>query len=142
MATFTAQLKEFADLTKRNMRAVASESIQDVVEAAQTPQLGITKGATSFEVGKIPVAEDDLINSLTTDGVEGADSYVAAIAGFEIGDVMSFAWTMEYAYRIELGFTGTDSLGREYDVPGRHFVGTNAARFQEFVENRVAEVRK
>lgn len=142
MATFTAQLEEFAKLTKRNMLYVASESIQDVVEAAHTPQVAITKGATSFEEGKIPVADADLTNSLTTDGTKGAESYSTAIAGFEIGDVMEFAWSEEYAYRIELGFTGTDSLGRKYDVPGRHFVGANAKRFQEFVENRVAEVSK
>lgn len=138
--SFKAQLDDFAKLTARNMRYVASEAIQDVMEAAQTPQLGMSKGATSFEVGKIPVAESDLINSLTSEGITGADSYTVAIAGFEIGDVMEFAWTEPYAARIEYGFTGTDKLGREYDVPGRHFVGENAAKFPEFVQARIAEV--
>ena len=139
--SFTAQLEDFAKLTKTNMEYVAKQSIQDVLEAAQTTQLGMTKGATSFEVGKIPVAEKELVNSLTSEGATGADSYTVAIAGMEIGDVLRFAWTVPYAYRIELGFTGTDSLGREYDVPGRHFVGANAAKFSEFVDARVAEVR-
>lgn len=140
---FTAQIDAFRDLTLKNMRYVASQSVQDVLEAAQTPQLAISKGATSFVEGKIPVAEATLINSLSVDGgAEGADAYVAAIAGMEIGDVMRFAWTAPYALRIEAGFTGTDALGRTYNQAGRHFVGKNAARFSDFVENRVNEVRK
>ena len=141
--SFTAQIEAFADLTARNMRYVAAQSIQDVLEAAQTPQLGISKGATSFVDGKIPVAENTLINSLAMDGgAEAPDAYVAAIAGFEVGDVMRFAWTAPHAMRMEAGFTGTDSLGRTYNQAGRHFVGKNAERFSEFVDARVAEVRK
>lgn len=141
--SFRAQVRDFAELSKRNMRYVATESIQDVVEAAQTPQRGITKGATSFVEGKIPVAEADLINSLSVDGgATGKDSYVVAIAGYEIGDNYRFAWTAEHAMRMEQGFTGKDSLGREYNQAGRHFVGKNAARFPEFVEKHVREVKK
>lgn len=140
--SFSASIKGFRDLTVRNMRYVAAESIQDVLEAAQTPQLGMSKGATSFVEGKIPVADADLINSLSVDGgTPNKESYVTAIAGYELGDNMQFAWTSEYAYRIELGFTGSDALGRQYNVPGRHFVGKNAARFSEFVAARVAEVQ-
>ena len=141
--SFSAQVRDFATLTKRNMRYVATESIQDVVEAAQTPQRGITKGATSFVEGKIPVAEADLINSLSVDGgATGKDAYVVAIAGFDLGDTLRFAWTAPYALRIEQGFTGTDALGRKFNQAGRHFVGKNAARFPEFVKKHAAEVKK
>lgn len=129
--SFKAQVEEFARLTKKNMRYVASEAIQDVMEAAQTPQRGVTKGASGFEVGKIPVAEADLINSLTSEGATGADSYTVAIAGFEIGDVLRFEWTAKHAMAMEAGTS---------KVAGRHFVGANARRFSEFVERRVAEV--
>ncbi len=140
--SFTAQLAEFEKLTTQNLKYVASESVQDVLEAAQTPQRGISKGATSFVEGKIPVAVSDLINSLTSVGTEGAESYTVAIAGYEIGDSMEFAWTAPHAMRMEMGFTGTDSLGREYNQEGRHFVGVNARRFPEFVEKRAKEVRR
>ena len=136
--SFTAQLEDFAKLTKTNMEYVAKQSIQDVLEAAQTTQLGMTKGATSFEVGKIPVAEAELVNSLTSEGATGADSYTVAIAGMEIGDVLRFAWTAPHSLPMELGFTAKN--GRQ--VPGRHFVGANAARFSEFVKAREAEVSK
>mgnify|MGYP000480565561 CR=1 FL=1 len=83
--SFTAQLDDMINMTLRDARYVATESIQDVAEAMQTPQRGVTTGGI-FEVGKIPVADADLINSLSVDGgPEGEDSYVIAIAGYELG---------------------------------------------------------
>jgi hypothetical protein len=132
--TFTAQVAAFRDLTLKNMRYVASQAIQDVLEAAQTPQVAMAQGAASVQPGKIPVDTSALINSLSVDGGgTGPDAYVAAVAGFEVGDVMRFTWTAPYAMRIEVGW-GT--------YPGAHFVGANAAKFPEFVGKRVAEVRK
>lgn len=142
MKTFTAQLKDIAALRKQDLLQVASEAIQDVMEAAQTPQIGITKGATGFVEGKIPVAEAELINSLTVEGKEGKDSYVLAIADMEIGDYLRFTWTAPHAMRMEMGFTGTDKAGRTYEQPGRHFVGANARRFSDFVEARAKEVKR
>lgn len=140
--TFTAQIEDFANLTKRNLRYVAAESFQDVMEAAQTPQPSVKRTGGTFVEGKIPVDTSDLINSLTSNGTAGSDSYVLAIEAFEVGDIMRFTWTSEYAMRIEMGFVGTDKLGRTYNQAGRHFVGANAARFPEFVKARVAEVRR
>lgn len=143
---FAAKVKGFATLTKRNMRYVAAHSIQDVVEAAQTPQPSVKQTGGSFEEGKIPVDDADLINSLVAHieggaSSEGATGYTVVIAGMEIGDSLKFEWTAAHAMRIEAGFTGTDALGRTYHQEGRHFVGANAARFQEFVEARVREVK-
>lgn len=140
--SFSAQLADFEQMTLKNLRYVASESIQDVMEAAQTPQMGITKGASGFVEGKIPVAEKELINSLTSEGVKGADSYAVAIAGYEVGDVMSFAWTAEHALPMETGYSIELKDGGRKEVPGRHFVSKNARRFPEFVEKRAKEVRK
>lgn len=136
--TFAAQLKDFADLTKQNMKYVATQSIQDVLRAAQTTQPGVRQTGGSFEVGKIPVETSELVNSLTSEGVTGPESYVTAIANMEIGDVLEFAWTAPHSLPMELGFTAAN--GRE--VPGRFFVSTNAAKFSEFVAAREAEVRE
>lgn len=136
--SFTAQLDDIIGLTERNLRYVASEAIQDVAETMQTPQRGVTKGGT-FEVGKIPVAEADLINSLSVDGgAEGENSYVVAIAGYEVGDNMRFAYSADHALPMELGYT--TSTGK--NVPGRFFVTKAAEKFPEFVKKRAAEVKK
>jgi hypothetical protein len=134
--TFTASLEAFRDLTMQNMRYVATEAIQDVLEAAQTPQPSVTRTGT-FETGKIPVDTSELINSLSVEGATGPDAYVTAIAGLEIGDVLQFEWTAPHALPMETGFTAVNGT----QVPGRHFVGQNAARFSEFVDARAAEVK-
>jgi len=139
--TFTAQLADIADLTVEAIEYTMRQSISDVLVGAQTTQVGFGQGATSFVEGKIPVDSSDLLKSLTVDGAEGADVSVK-IQGMEIGDTMEFAWTVPYARRIEYGFTGTDSLGRTYAVPGRFFVSVNAAKFPDHVKRRASEVRR
>lgn len=145
--TFRAQLDDFAKLTKQNLKYVAVNAIQDVMEAAMAPQVSVKRTGGSFVEGKIPVDTSALINSLVSGangafGAPGPDSYTVALASYDLGDYMRFAWTMEYARRIELGFTGTDALGRNYNQPGRHFVGKNAARFKSFVAARALEVKR
>ena len=131
--SFTAQLKDAEKLTVQNLKYVASESIQDVMEGMQTPARGISKGGT-LQVGKIPVAESELINSLTSNGgAEGADSYTVAIAGYDLGDVMSFAYTAPHALVKEVG-SATQQ--------GWHFMGFNARKFPEHVAKRAKEVQK
>jgi len=139
--SFTAQLADIADLTVEAIEYTMRQSISDVLVGAQTTQVGFGQGATSFVEGKIPVDSSDLLKSLTVDGAEGADVSVK-IQGMEIGDTMEFAWTVPYARRIEYGFTGTDSLGRTYAVPGRFFVSVNAAKFPDHVKRRASEVRR
>lgn len=144
MKSFTAQLEDIADLTVEALEYTMRQSISDVLVGAQTTQIGITQGATSFEEGKIPVGmTSELVNSLSVDGgAEASDAYVVKIADMEVGDTMRFAWSAPYAHRIENGFTGEDSLGREYNVPGRFFVSRNAEKFSDHVKARAAEVRK
>ncbi|PWE26725.1 hypothetical protein C4N9_20925 [Pararhodobacter marinus] len=114
--------------------------MQDVIEAAQTPQRAISAGAETFEVGKIPVASTDLINSLHLGATKIGGDFTAVIGLIEPGTIQTFEWQQPYAARIEFGFSGTDELGREYEQAGRFFVGANAVRFPEFVEKHKREV--
>ena len=138
MKSFEAQLKDFATMTEANLNYVMKSSITDVLVAAQTTQIGIGQGATSFVEGKIPVDTAELVNSLTVDGAEGPESYVVAIAGMRIGDVKRFAWTADHALPMEVGWT----TSRGTVVPGRHFVGKNAGDFSDHVDKYAREVRQ
>ena len=142
---FVADLKDYRDLTAKQMRAVFVDAVFDVLEAAQTSATGITAGGMLIE-GRIPVVSKDLISSLTSGlngggGVSGAESYSLALAGLEIGDVATFEWTIEYALRVHEGFTGTDSLGRQFNQPGWQWVSVNAARWPEKVAARARQIR-
>ena len=134
MATVT--IDQAISATRRNVKAFVTEVVQDIMEAAQTPQISMSRSGT-FEVGKIPVDTSALIQSLEsglndTFSSAGQASYTVAVASYELGDTMSFQWTMPYAARIEYGFTGTDSAGRSYNMPGRYFIGANVLRANEF----------
>ncbi|NBW14207.1 MAG: hypothetical protein EBR82_40030 [Caulobacteraceae bacterium] len=139
--TFTASVAGIVERTEAKLRYVAMMAIQDVVEAAQTPQPSVKRTRGRFEVGKIPVDTSELIQSLTATINGGATqrgqlSYTTVISGFALGDTLTFTWNAAHALPMELGFTARN--GRQ--VPGRHFVGTNAAKFSEFVAQRVREV--
>ena len=90
---FLADVKAFRDKTVDQMTRVAKQSIQDVASLAQTP---VAQG------GNMPVDLGFLRNSLTS-GINGssagmgADSFVLAVAGMELGDTINIAWTAEYA---------------------------------------------
>ena len=90
---FTADVAEFQRLTLDKMRRVARQSIQDTIMIAQTP---VAQG------GDMPVDTGTLRNSLVSringsNGVQGADSYLVSIAQLEIGNVINFTWTADYA---------------------------------------------
>ena len=145
MGKHTASLRDAIKLKKQQIRYIAINAIQDVVEAAQTPQPCVARTGGTFIEGRIPVVSSDLIQSLDTringksSGVSDV-SYTAMLAGFDLGDQLQFAWTMPYALRIEKGYVGTDSAGRKFNQAGRFFVGKNAARFSDFVDARAKEV--
>lgn len=136
--SFKAQVRDFMDLTERNKIYVARQSIQDVLEKAQRTQPGVRQTGGTFERGKIPVETSELVNSLTVGGAKGDDAYVVAIAGYEVGESLRFAWTAEYAMAVELGHTASNGT----EVPGRFFVTDAVVQFEQFVERRVAEVKK
>lgn len=135
---FSAQVRDFLELTGRNKNYVARQSIQDVLEQAQRTQPGVKQTGGAFERGKIPVETSELVNSLTVGGAKGEDAYVVAIAGYEVGESLRFAWTAEYALSVELGHSASNGT----EVPGRFFVTDAVVQFEQFVEQRVAEVKR
>jgi HK97 gp10 family phage protein len=126
--SFTADLRKFGEKVQRRARDVARQSIQDVVEDAQTPK---AKG------GRMPVDTGFLRNSLVSGidrnyGPPSPESYVLAIAGLEIGDTVQFNWTAEYAIFQELGTS---------KMSGNHFVGVAAAKWPQFVKANAERVK-
>ena len=134
--SFAKEIRAYTDKTQANLRIVAQESIQEVLDIAQTPK---AKG------GRMPVVTSFLRNSLASGlngsfGEPASDSYLLTIAGLEIGDIAQFGWTAEYALRIEYGFNGQDSLGRRYNQQGAYFVGTAAAQWPQIVDRIAGEL--
>lgn len=128
MTTFTAQIKAFADRTQEKIEAVVKQSAQEVFSIAQTPKA---------QGGRMPVDTGFLRNSLiaslngsTVGG--GADAYVLAVAGAELGDTIFAGWTANYARFMEYGTSKT---------PANFFMLSAAQQWQAIVAKNAALVR-
>jgi hypothetical protein len=128
--TFAAQLQDFENLTEDKMRRVLRQSVQDVIQDAQTP---VSQG------GSMPVLDGFLRNSLATElngsGVaQGADSFILTIAQMEPGDMLRAGWTAEYArarhYRPE-----------DYGQGGGMWRDKAAAKWQDTVARNAKAVK-
>lgn len=139
MSTFEAQIKNFADLTERQLLGVAKQSAQDVVEDMQKPR---AKG------GRMRVDTGYLRNSLEASGssmpavnasagpADGATySYsgsdiTAFIAGMKLGSVGYFGYTASYAAAREYGANGQapDAFVRGAAQKWQTFVNINAQK--------------
>lgn len=128
MSTFTAQIKAFTDRTKEKLETVIKQSAQEVFSIAQTPKaMG----------GRMPVDTGFLRNSLiaelnggTVGG--GADAYVMAIAGMDLGDTVFAGWTANYARHMEYGTSR---------VAGNFYMLSAAQQWQAIVARNAELVR-
>lgn len=105
MSTFTAQIKAFTERTKEKLETVVKQSAQEVFSIAQTPKA---------QGGRMPVDTGFLRNSLIAElnGAAvggGADAYVLAVAGMDLGDTIFAGWTASYARHMEYGTSKTPS---------------------------------
>lgn len=125
---FTAQIGVFADRAKEKLETVIKQSAQEVFSIAQTPKA---------QGGRMPVDTGFLRNSLiaTLNGSavgSGADAYVMAVAGAEIGDTIFAGWAAEYARHMEYGTSKT---------PGNFYMLSAAQQWQAIVARNAALVR-
>lgn len=60
------------------------------------------------------------------------ESYVA-IDSAELGDRINYVYAATYARRLNLGFTGFDSLGRYISQPGRFWIESVGSRYRSIM---------
>lgn len=146
--SFAASIAAFADKTKEQMQAVLSESIQDVMDIAQTP---VANG------GRMPVLDGHLINSVVTDlngsvigkasetadksGANSTANITLLVTQIQAGDVARIGWTAAHAMRQHEGFVGEDALGRTYNQEGKRWVDGAAEQWSQIVERNVGRLK-
>ncbi|MGQ5245400.1 hypothetical protein AB8813_09120 [Xanthomonas arboricola pv. corylina] len=128
---FGDQVRAFAEKSKQRQTAIFRESAQAVMDQANTPK---AKG------GKMPVDTGTLLNSraASKDGPATSESGDPALifAALQLGEAVWAGWTAAYAMRMEHGFSGKDSLGRQYEQAGNGFMRA-AAQNWDFIVNEV-----
>lgn len=147
--SFSATVQAFAKKVKARELAIFRESSQRVIDEMREPiSLG---GRLPFKTGFLRAS---LMASLGDPGfsvtyrhsgtvaVPQNDTAVSlVIAGATITDRINAIFTASYAMRMEYGFVGADSLGREYNQSGYGFVRSAAQRWKTIVREVCAEVK-
>lgn len=103
MSTFTAQIKGFTDRSKEKMETVVKQSAQEVFSIAQTPKA--QGGRMPVDTGFLRNSMVASLNGATVGG--GADAYVMAVVGADLGDTIFAGWTAKYARFMEYGTSKT-----------------------------------
>ena len=78
--------------------------------------------------------------STSTSNPPPAGDVGAAVALLSLGDVISLGYQAIYARRQNYGFVGQDSLGRNYNQQGAHFVEHAASLWPQMVKQAEAEM--
>jgi len=144
MESFAAQVKRWAEKAEERIEKVVIASTQEVVEEMLLPD---------FKGGNMPVDKGHLRGSaiastdqmpVTRSAAEGPVSDPTTqinlvISNAGAGGTVYIGITAAHARRQNYGFTGTDSLGRQYNQQGRHFVGLAAQNWQTIVSRNVAK---
>jgi len=136
MGSFAAQVKAWGEKAKRNTALVFRESVQSLARdlTYHTPLVtGNLRRSLMSSTVSMPTTRDGEFAEIS-----GQTEFT--IAGLEIGDTFYLGFQAKYARRVNYGFTGADSLGRNYNQSGQFFVEATAAKWQSFVNAAVARV--
>lgn len=120
MSGFALQLQAFFDKTREEADRIVAGAITEFAERVEDRSpvdTGFFRANWRLGVDAPSVADT------------GGLSFPAEV----VGHVYYFTNNAAYARRLEYGFTGTDSLGRSYNQPGRGFVGITVMEWPDIL---------
>ncbi len=140
---FATHVDQWTKDSERRLLAVFQRSVELLAE-----ELGKAQG----NGGRTPKLTGNLIRSILAQigsmpsqggpGAQFAGSDVGLVVAQAIlGDSISIGFQANYARRLNYGFVGADSLGRNYNQSGAGFVEGAAAKWPQIVAQAAAEVR-
>lgn len=142
--TFADQIDDWVAETEARMLAVFRASSQRVAKEMTT---------TRLEGGRLPILTGNLRRSFlasttslpaTASGdklFESAQNYGLVIASVQLGGKVYMGFQANYARRQNYGFTGVDSRGRSYNVPGNFFIEYVASLWPQIVAEVAAQIQ-
>ena len=144
MGSFAASIKNWSEKAKRNPVIVFKSAVQKMANSLMS-DVGTGVGATPFLTGNLrrSLLASTTAMPLTRDGefTDRSSEISLTIAGLKPEDTVWLGFQANYARRLEYGFTGQDSLGRNYNQAGRFYVTTKANMWQTFVNQAAAELK-
>jgi len=137
MGSFAAQVKAWGEKAQRKTTLVFRESVQSLARDV-TYRSPLVTGNLRRSLMSSTVAMPTVKPG--ADFTDNAGQIELTIAGLELGETFYLGYQAAYARRVNYGFTGQDSLGRNYNQAGQFFVEASAAKWQSFVNEAVARI--
>lgn len=146
---FTADLEALVLNAQGRMEQLSRQVIQETCEQVvrNSPVLtGFFRGNWQPSIGRPPPRQGDGLpseNTIDADKLSDKSLQMLSllIAQFKLGQIFWFANNTKYGPRLEYGFTGRDSLGREIHQRGRFFVRNALQRWGETVRKTAIDLR-
>lgn len=135
----TIQIDQWVSKSKRLGRRFASEFIQDISQQVveNTPvKTGFLRGSWHVALNAPPTGPG--VSDPSGTAVVG--EIVLASRVLKLGDVYYMSNGAAYAMRVEYGFVGTDSLGRNYNQAPRAFVRSVLDRARQIAEETAERI--
>lgn len=119
-------------------------------------ELAVEMTKTTSNGGNVPVdtgnlarsllAQEGVMPNIKPDGDDGEGNFVGQDIGpvllsLELGDKVHLGYQAAYARRMNYGFVGEDSLGRNYNQSGLGFAEKAAAKWPQIVNGVVVDLR-
>lgn len=131
---------KWAGATTGGLTALLRNSVQELAKVASTT---IPNG------GRVPVKTGNLARSVVVDNkppqiIDGLakGDFSLGIAAIKPGDTIYIGWTAAYSRRMNFGFVGADSLGRNYNQSGFGFAEAAAAKWPSIVAAQAAKLSR
>ena len=143
MGQFAAIIDQWTKETEQRMTAVWRQSIDDLADHMNT---------TRDNGGRLPKLTGNLMRSLlaSTSAMPATGEPDAKYSGQDVGLVTAglrldqtvwLGYQAIYARRLNYGFVGEDSLGRNYNQAGAHFVEGAIAEWPNIVRMAVSKIK-
>lgn len=139
--TFMAQIGKFAQEAPEKIDALARQTVQELAKRAveKTPvDTGFLRGSWQPSIGE-PSTEHEGKEDMGGAAVQAAVSVL--IPEIKAGVMVYLMNNAKYARRLEYGFVGKDSLGRNYNQAGRFYVTDTAKSWPAIVRDVLADLK-
>lgn len=140
--SFSKAVGEWASQTQQRLSAVHRRSVVLLAEEMIT---------TKAQGGRLPFDTGNLARSQLASTEAMPKTAAGPFPGSNVGAVAAtlqpeqavwIGYQAAYARRMNYGFVGADSLGRNYNQAGNHFVEGAIAKWPQIVSQAVAQIKK
>lgn len=136
--SFSAQVRNWTDRAKRNFSMVHRSAVDKLYQGVVEDTPAVTSNARrSWALSTTAMPQIDQTGEVRFDTPPDIGLQIATMP---TGSPVYIGAQAIYIPRLNYGFTGTDSLGRNFNQAGLMFVERNAERWQSFVDAAAREI--